>query len=105
MQNKNLEQIRTVIKMFFNEYDMEDIYNYIDNNISMNEIKIISNKNRIKFSIRERLEYSFVTDISLEQQIQNFSDKSNEYLNIVNKILENRKNAIEVYNDEKSTEE
>lgn len=29
MQNKNLEQIRTVIKMFFNEYDMEDIYNYI----------------------------------------------------------------------------
>ena len=44
MQNKNLEQIRTVIKMFFNEYDMEDIYNYIDNNISMNEIKIISNK-------------------------------------------------------------
>ena len=26
MQNKNLEQIRTVIKMFFNEYDMEDIY-------------------------------------------------------------------------------
>ena len=38
MQNKNLEQIRTVIKMFFNEYDMEDIYNYIDNNISMNEI-------------------------------------------------------------------
>ena len=30
---------------------------------------------------------------------------SNEYLNIVNKILENRKNAIEVYNDEKSTEE
>ena len=50
MQNKNLEQIRTVIKMFFNEYDMEDIYNYIDNNISMNEIKIISNKNRIKFS-------------------------------------------------------
>ena len=72
MQNKNLEQIRTVIKMFFNEYDMEDIYNYIDNNISMNEIKIISNKNRIKFSIRERLEYSFVTDISLEQQIQNF---------------------------------
>ena len=54
MQNKNLEQIRTVIKMFFNEYDMEDIYNYIDNNISMNEIKIISNKNRIKFSIRER---------------------------------------------------
>ena len=25
MQNKNLEQIRTVIKMFFNEYDMEDI--------------------------------------------------------------------------------
>ena len=105
MQNKNLEQIRTVIKMFFNEYDMEDIYNYIDNNISMNEIKIISNKNKIKFSIRERLEYSFVTDISLEQQIQNFSDKSNEYLNIVNKILENRKNAIEVYNDEKSTEE
>lgn len=96
MQNKNLEQIRTVIKMFFNEYDMEDIYNYIDNNISMNEIKIISNKNRIKFSIRERLEYSFVTDISLEQQIQNFSDKSNEYLNIVNKILENRKNT-EVY--------
>lgn len=41
----------------------------------------------------------------MEQQIQNFSDKSNEYLNIVNKILENRKNAIEVYNDEKSTEE
>ena len=99
-------------KIFYNTsvYDFEawgpkDIYNYIDNNISMNEIKIISNKNRIKFSIRERLEYSFVTDISLEQQIQNFSDKSNEYLNIVNKILENRKNAIEVYNDEKSTEE
>ncbi len=105
MQSKNLEQIRTVIKMFFNEYDMEDIYNYIDNNISMNEIKIISNKNRIKFSIRERLEYSFVTDISLEQQIQNFSDKSNEYLNVVNKIVENQKNAIEVYNNEKSTEE
>ena len=105
MQNKNLEQIRTVIKMFFNEYDMEDIYNYIDNNISMNEIKIISNKNRKKFSVRERVEYSFVTDISLKQQIQNFSDKSEEYLNIVNKVMENRKQAIEVFNDEKSTEE
>lgn len=34
MQNKNLEQIRTVIKMFFNEYDMEDIYNYIDRKYS-----------------------------------------------------------------------
>lgn len=105
MQSKNLEQIRTVIKMFFNEYDMEDIYNYIDNNISMNEIKIISNKNRKKFSVRERVEYSFVTDISLKQQIQNFSDKSEEYLNIVNKVMENRKQAIEVFNDEKSTEE
>ena len=59
MQNKNLEQIRTVIKMFFNEYDMEDIYNYIDNNISMNEIKIISNKNRIKFSIRILICYRY----------------------------------------------
>lgn len=52
MQNKNLEQIRTVIKMFFNEYDMEDIYNYIDNNISMNEIKIISNKNKKRINER-----------------------------------------------------
>lgn len=105
MQGENLEQIRTIIKMFFNEYDMEDIYNYIDNNVSLNEIKTISDKNRDEFSIRERLGYSFVTDISLKQQIQDFSDKSDEYLRVVNIILENRKNAIEVYNDEKSTEE
>ena len=105
MQDKNLEQIRTVIRMFFNEYDMEDIYNYVDKNISMNEIKTISNKNRKEFSVRKRVEYSFVTDISLKQQIQNFSDKSEEYLNIVNKVMENRKQAIEVYNNEKSTEE
>lgn len=105
MQGENLEQIRTIIKMFFSEYDMEDIYNYIDDNISLNEIKIISDKNRAKFSIRERWGYSFVTDIPLMQQIQNFSAKSDEYLNVVNIILENRKNAIEVYNDEESTEE
>lgn len=66
MQNKNLEQIRTVIKMFFNEYDMEDIYNYIDNNISMNEIKIISNKNRIKFSIKRKIRILICYSISLE---------------------------------------
>lgn len=105
MQSNNLDQIRTIIKLFFNECDMEDIYNYIDNNISLTEIKKISNRNKEKFSIRERLNYSFVIDIPLEQQIQNFSDKSNEYLDVVDKILENRKNAIEVYNDEESTEE
>ena len=105
MQSNNLDQIRTIIKLFFNECDMEDIYNYIDNNISLTEIKKISDRNKEKFSIRERLNYSFVIDIPLEQQIQNFSDKSNEYLDVVDKILENRKNAIEVYNDEESTEE
>lgn len=101
----NIQQIRNVIRTFFMDYDMEDIYKNIEDNITMEEIKIISQKHRESFSVKERIQFSFVTNISLKEQIQNFSDKVDLYLDIDNIIIGYRNKAIEVYNNENSTEE
>ena len=38
MENNRIEQIRMVIKLFFSDYDMQDIYDYIESNVTLNEI-------------------------------------------------------------------
>ena len=105
MENNRIEQIRMVIKLFFSDYDMQDIYDYIESNVTLNEIKIISEQNKDRLSVKERLKFSFVMDIPLEQQIQNFQNKSDDYIDVINNILDCRREAIEIFNNGSSTEE
>lgn len=58
MENNRIEQIRMVIKLFFSDYDMQDIYDYIESNVTLNEIKIISERNKDRLSVKERLKFS-----------------------------------------------
>lgn len=105
MENNRIEQIRMVIKLFFSDYDMQDIYDYIESNVTLNEIKIISEQNKDRLSVKERLKFSFVMDVPLEQQIQNFQNKSDDYIDVIDNILDCRREAIEIFNNGSSTEE
>lgn len=99
MENNRIEQIRMVIKLFFSDYDMQDIYDYIESNVTLNEIKIISEQNKDRLSVKERLKFSFVMDVPLEQQIQNFQNKSDDYIDVIDNILDCRREAIEIFNN------